>query len=213
MAMVLATSALHMNRINFFEVSFGAYSDQFLDNINLPAAGSVYEDVYTVFWYDGLNRTNTFLGSNFAFNGQGNMVSGTVNAYGAITWYGSSFSENWEVSNFSISATSLFNAHLTPGTSDDLAIMQAVLSGADSLTGSSQADFLMGYAGNDVFLGNSGADTLDGGNGNDTLDGGAGTDSLAGGSGNDYYVINDSLDFFFSKRPVAVLMSSSPRPA
>ena len=85
-------------------------------------------------------------------------------------------------------------------TSDDLAIMQAVLSGADSLTGSSQADFLMGYAGNDVFLGNSGADTLDGGNGNDTLDGGAGTDSLAGGSGNDYYVINDSLDFFRSGR-------------
>ncbi|MCA3280912.1 MAG: hypothetical protein ING10_16735 [Roseomonas sp.] len=195
MAVVLASSALYMNSINFYEVSRGAYDDQFLDNVYLYAAGSCYQDMYTVFWYDGLERSSTYLGSNFVFNGQGNLVSGTVNAYGALTWYGSNFSENWEISNFSISASSLFNAHLTPGTSDDLAIMQAVLSGADSLTGSPQADFLMGYAGNDFFLGNSGADTLDGGDGNDTLDGGAGTDRLAGGAGNDYYVINDTLDF------------------
>lgn len=195
MAVVLASSALHMNSINFYEVSLGAYDDQFLDNIYLYAAGSYYQDMYTVFWYDGLNRSSTYLGSDFVFNGQGNLISGTVNAYGSLTWYGSNFSENWEISNFSISASSLFNAHLTSGTSDDLAIMQAALSGADSLTGSSQADFLMGYAGNDFFLGNSGADTLDGGNGNDTLDGGSGTDSLAGGAGNDYYVISGPLDF------------------
>ncbi|MCA3431753.1 MAG: hypothetical protein INF71_19280 [Roseomonas sp.] len=183
-----------MNNLNFYEVTAGADDSQFLDNIYLPAGGTIFEDMYTVFWFDGTDRSSTYLGSGFVLNSQGSVVAGTVTAYGALMWYGSNFSEHWEISNFSISASSLYNAHVTRSTSDDFAIMQSVLSGADSLTGSPQSDFLMGYAGNDTFLGNSGADTLDGGAGNDTLDGGAGADSLAGGAGNDHYIVNHALD-------------------
>ena len=195
MASLLASSAFQMNNLNFYEVTAGALDSQFLDNIFLPAGGTLFEDMYTVFWSDGTTDwSSTYLGSGFVLNSQGSVVAGTVTAYAALMWYGSNFSEYWEISNFSISASSLYNAHVTPGTSDDFAIMQSVLSGADSLTGSPQSDFLMGYAGNDTFLGNSGADTLDGGAGNDTLDGGAGADSLAGGAGNDHYIVNHPLD-------------------
>lgn len=195
MASIAAQSALLMNRLNFYEVNFGAYDNQFLNNIYFSAAGVTYENMYTVFWYDGLDRSSSYLGTGFVLDGQGNIISGTVNAYAALIWNGPNFSEHWEISNFSMSASSLYNAHLTASTSDDFAVLQSVLAGADSLTGSSQADFLSGYGGNDTLVGNAGPDTLDGGSGNDTLNGGSGADSLAGGVGDDRYLINDTLDF------------------
>jgi Ca2+-binding RTX toxin-like protein len=195
MASVLATSALHMNTINFYEVTSGAYDSRFNNNIYLYAGGTIFEDMYTVYWLGGVRQTSSYLGSGFVLDGQGNFISGTVNAYVSLIWYGTSFFEDWEISNFSISASVLYNAHITPSTSDDFAVIQSILSGSDNLTGSSQADFLSGYAGNDAFVGNAGPDTLDGGTGNDTLEGGSGADSLVGGAGNDRYVINDTLDF------------------
>jgi len=181
MASISAQSALLMNRLNFYEVNSGAYDEQFLNNIFLFAAGVTYEDMYTIFWNDGVNRSSSYLGSGIALDGQGNIISGTVTAYAALTWNGPNFSEHWELSNVSISASSLYNAHLTPSTSDDFAIIQSALSGSDSLTGSSQADFLSGYGGNDTLVGNAGPDTLDGGSGNDTLNGASGADSLGSG--------------------------------
>jgi Ca2+-binding RTX toxin-like protein len=197
MASVLATSALHMNNLNFYEVTAGTYDRQFRDNVYLYAGGRIFEDMYTVYWLGEMRQTSSYLGSGFVLDGQRNIISGTVNAYVSLMWYGSNFAEDWEISNFSVSVSSLYTAHLTAGTDDDFAVIQSIMSGSDNLVGSPQADFLMGYAGNDTFLGNSGADTLDGGDGNDTLDGGAGADSLAGGAGNDRYVINDTLDFLF----------------
>jgi Ca2+-binding RTX toxin-like protein len=195
MASVLATSALHMNTLNFYEVTSGAFDSDFQNNVYLYAAGTIFEDMYTVYWFGEMMQTSTYLGRGFVLDGQGNISSGTVNAYVSLMWYGSTFAEDWEISNFSVSASSLYNAHMTPGTSDDFAIIQSILSGADNLIGSSQADFLSGYGGDDALGGNAGPDTLDGGNGNDTLEGGSGADSLVGGAGNDRYVINDTLDF------------------
>ncbi len=196
MATVLATSALHMNNLNFYEVTAGAYDRQFRDNIYLFAGGSVFEDMYTVYYLsDGIRQTSSYLGRGFVLDSQRNIISGTVNAYVALNWYGPNFAEDWEISNFSVNARSLYDAHMTPGTSDDFAIIQSILSGSDNLTGSSQADFLSGYGGDDAVIGNAGQDTLDGGAGNDTLNGGPGADSLVGGAGNDSYLINDTLDF------------------
>jgi Ca2+-binding RTX toxin-like protein len=196
MASILASSALHMNNLNFYEVTSGAYDSQFRDNIYLFAGGTVFEDMYTVYYsFGGMRQTSSYLGSSFVLDSQRNIISGTVNAYVALNWYGSNFAEDWEISNFSISASSLYNAHMTPSTSDDFAVIQSVLSGSDNLTGSSQADFLSGYGGDDALVGNAGPDTLDGGSGNDTIEGGSGADSLVGGAGNDRYVINDTLDF------------------
>lgn len=74
-------------------------------------------------------------------------------------------------------------------------LLSMLLSGADSITGTSGNDHLRGYNGNDKFFGNAGvdiitgdygADTLNGGDGNDKLDGGNGNDVLNGGNGSDY---------------------------
>lgn len=194
MATIAADYALLMNGISFYDVTIGAYESTFCDNVYLYAGGVTSEDEFDVYWYDGVYRASAYLGSGFVLDWQGNIIAGTVNAYGLVSWNGSSYVPSWAIGGISVSASALYNAHLTHSVSDDLAIIQAALSGADSLTGSPQADFLMGYAGNDIFPGNSGADTLDGGNGNDTLDGGAVADSLAGGAGNDHYIVNHALD-------------------
>lgn len=52
---------------------------------------------------------------------------------------------------------------------DNAGVLNAVLAGADTLTGSSAADLLRGYAGNDTFVASGGADTVDGGAGTNTL--------------------------------------------
>jgi hypothetical protein len=132
MASVLATSALHMNTINFYEVTSGAYDSRFNNNIYLYAGGTIFEDMYTVYWLGGVRQTSSYLGSGFVLDGQGNFISGTVNAYVSLIWYGTSFFEDWEISNFSISASVLYNAHITPSTSDDFAVIQSILSGSDN---------------------------------------------------------------------------------
>ncbi len=48
------------------------------------------------------------------------------------------------------------------------AVLDAIMAGADQLTGSSNGDYLEGFAGDDRLDGGAGADTLDGGSGNDT---------------------------------------------
>lgn len=59
-------------------------------------------------------------------------------------------------------------------------------SGADTLTGSSEADILYGDAGADTITGGADADILLGGDGNDSItDAGNGADTIDGGDGND----------------------------
>lgn len=60
-----------------------------------------------------------------------------------------------------------------------------LLSGADTITGSSGDDRLLGGIGND---------TITGGAGNDTIDGGSGNDTMSGGGGNDIYYVDSALD-------------------
>lgn len=60
-----------------------------------------------------------------------------------------------------------------------------LLSGHDTMNGSSGVDQLNGFGGNDVVNGNGGNDNLQGGGGNDTLNGGAGIDTMNGGAGAD----------------------------
>ncbi|WP_395672485.1 calcium-binding protein [Inquilinus sp.] len=68
-------------------------------------------------------------------------------------------------------------AGLIIGGGDELAMLGAIFSGDDTITGSTLADRLIGF---------DGADTINGGDGNDTLRGGAGADALNGGAGLDF---------------------------
>lgn len=87
------------------------------------------------------------------------------------------------------------------GTSDEL--YQFVLSGPDTIQGSSGADYFFTYGGRDTVHAGAGGDTVlsgwaddyvDGGAGNDLLDGGQGIDTLIGGWGNDTFHVDNAGD-------------------
>jgi Ca2+-binding RTX toxin-like protein len=69
-----------------------------------------------------------------------------------------------------------------------------VLTGIESLTGSSKNDSLTGSGVTNTLSGGSGADTLWGLEGADKLNGGGNADTLEGGSGNDAVVGNGGPD-------------------
>lgn len=72
------------------------------------------------------------------------------------------------------------------GTDSFYALIEELLSGNDTLSGTSKTgNTLYGGAGNDKLLGNKGHDILNGGDGNDSLDGRAGDDLIIGGRGID----------------------------
>jgi Ca2+-binding RTX toxin-like protein len=60
-----------------------------------------------------------------------------------------------------------------------------LLSGRDTVDGSTGADLVMSFGDHDLLRGRGGNDTMDGGVGNDRLFGAGGRDSLVGGDGND----------------------------
>ncbi|MDX2277275.1 MAG: calcium-binding protein [Hyphomonadaceae bacterium] len=77
---------------------------------------------------------------------------------------------------------------------DETAFLNAVLAGADTLSGNAKGDTLHGLNGADTLNGLGGADTLFGDGGNDTLNGGNGADTLDGGIGNDKFVGGVGVD-------------------
>lgn len=73
------------------------------------------------------------------------------------------------------------NFYTTVGAGDSWFTARVILSGNDTINGSSGDDELWGFAGNDKLFGGAGADNLTGGRGADTYDGGSnvgGTDQL-----------------------------------
>jgi Ca2+-binding RTX toxin-like protein len=67
----------------------------------------------------------------------------------------------------------------------DLSLIEIIMIGNDTVTGTIEADTLSGYGGNDRLIGLAG---------NDRLDGGAGDDTLIGGLGDDVYIVDSAKD-------------------
>ncbi|MGO4727983.1 MULTISPECIES: calcium-binding protein [unclassified Inquilinus] len=101
-----------------------------------------------------------------------NTFGGTVNS---LTYSKPGITPIFSITGMSTPLADVASGFLTPG--GELAALAIIFSGADTITGSSQADFLIGF---------DGADTINGGDGNDTLRGGAGGDALNGGNGSDF---------------------------
>lgn len=143
---------------------------------------------------DGTHRM-TFNGS-FTYPDD-NTVNGTVTA----TYYYVSGSLVFSVTGMSSDAHQLQIYAETPG--DTQETFAYVLSGNDTINGSSGNDVLVGYNGNDILKGNGGSDvlygyagtdTLYGGIGKDVLNGGAGADTMRGNAGNDVYYVDNTSD-------------------
>jgi Ca2+-binding RTX toxin-like protein len=92
---------------------------------------------------------------------------------------------DFSISGLDMSAKAFYNA-LTSFNVGKL--LDLVLGGDETISGSGFGDYLYGAAGNDTILGNDGADSILGGTGADTLIGGANNDFLVGGNGSDSFV-------------------------
>ncbi|MEN8640701.1 beta strand repeat-containing protein [Pseudomonas sichuanensis] len=111
-------------------------------------------------------RVQTFTGS-FSLNAQDEVI-GTVTA-----------------STYKLNGVTVYTA---TGLSKDAATLAQMV----QTPGDTQQTYAYVLSGNDTLTGSSGNDTLLGYDGNDTLDGRAGADILQGGAGNDTYIIDAS---------------------
>jgi Ca2+-binding RTX toxin-like protein len=131
-------------------------------NVTAATANSITID-------NGVQK-QTFAG-NFAISATA--VTGTVTG---TTFYLHN-QQVWTVTGLSHDAAKTAQYAETEG--DTQQTYAFMLSGDDTINGSSGADTLLGYAGNDTINGGAGNDRLAGGAGNDAIDGGAGLDSAA----------------------------------
>ncbi|WP_210527071.1 calcium-binding protein [Rubellimicrobium arenae] len=107
----------------------------------------------------------------------------------------SSASDVWAgIQDFSVDFTQMGNAWDTPDRADDMAVLERMLSKADTFKLSNGNDVAMGFGGRDTMNGNGGSDRLFGGNGNDSVHGGKGDDKLFGEDGADTLVAGAGSD-------------------
>lgn len=126
--------------------------------------------------------TGSDLDLTFAKGGKIPVVdSGTINSF-SIDGPGKA---DFSISGLDIDAKAFFKAvtHLQTAK-----LLDMVLGGDETISGSGFSDLLYGGKGNDTLLGNDGADQLMGGAGDDVIDGGQQSDLLIGGGGADRFV-------------------------
>jgi Ca2+-binding RTX toxin-like protein len=196
MARITANFAVDLARIDLNGLLVDASSVTLLDNVNFKSAqGYTYQDILRLAVDDTPPYQADFGGSNITYSAAtGAVTGGTVTGFLANAFDGSKYVPWYAVEGFSVSAVSIYNAVITASTADDMAILQSVLSGADTFNLSGGDDAAAGFAGNDTMRGNGGRDTLDGGAGNDWIDGGVWADRMIGGAGNDSFVVNNAGD-------------------
>ncbi len=192
MVKITANSSFSMSYVNF-----GFYKTYLNNQDNASNT-----DAATLFsWWDGLGVVDAYAaqgvdydadyGSMLAITGQFSAElslasgspawSGTVSSIAECSGFEST-SPFWIATGLSLSASSLKSAIGTASTTDDIALMKAALTGADTFILSSESDRAYGYGGKD---------TMKGYGGNDYLRGGTGQDKLYGGTGADDFIYND----------------------
>ncbi len=195
MATITANRSTDLRTINLYDMVSSASSIQFFDNANFRSPqGYVYQDVLRIAYTDLLPTYALWGGTNVTVNNNGDVTGGTVTGFISQVLSGGSYVQAYAVEGFAYSAVGVYNASITPTTSDDQAAFESVLAGADTFNLSGESDAANGFAGNDTMRGNGGSDLLYGGSGDDLLDGGDGNDVLVGGTGNDTYVVGSSGD-------------------
>ncbi|MCW5664514.1 MAG: calcium-binding protein [Piscinibacter sp.] len=195
MATITANRSTDLRTIDLYDMVSSASSIQFFDNANFTSAqGYVYPDVVRIAYMDLLPTYALWGGTNVTVNNEGAVTGGTVTGFISQVFSGGSYVQAYAVEGFAYSAVGVYNASISPSTSDDQAAFETVLAGADTFNLSAESDAANGFAGNDTLRGNGGGDLLYGGSGNDLLDGGSGADLLYGGAGNDSYVVDSTGD-------------------
>lgn len=219
MATITANTALDFTTLNLNNLATADGAD-FFDNANQTFNGIVYQDVIEV--WDSLGNGQYaswfFGGTGITVNASQAVTGGTVTGFvDAITNDSGIVSVNWAIQNFSYSAKSIYDAGVSAQTSDDAAVISAILGGVDTFDLSAGADYVRGFAGNDIIRGaagndqlwgDAGADRLEGGVGNDKLTGGTEVDIMLGGAGNDTYYVDVSTDKVYETTGTATTVNA-----
>jgi Ca2+-binding RTX toxin-like protein len=92
---------------------------------------------------------------------------------------------DFSISGLDMSAKAFYKAVVSL---DGAALLDLVLGGDETISGTGYGDYLNGLKGNDTLLGNDGNDWLIGGIGDDTISGGKGSDYMEGGKGADSFL-------------------------
>ena len=160
-----------------------------LDSLNLKTLGKVtdfdvtHKHLSVTF---GDQWTFDVEGSGLAFSIKGGskipvVTSGTIDSF-SVDGPGKA---DFSISGLDLSAKAFSNALSNLNVSK---LLDLVLGGDETISGSGYGDYLYGGKGNDTILGNKGADYLLGGAGNDSITGGVGNDYLVGDKGADTFV-------------------------
>jgi Ca2+-binding RTX toxin-like protein len=183
MAVVTSLFPYDIAFVNLNKIYVGVVSDNLYKNVNYSGPnGAIYPDLYEVLWQENsVFYSSDFFGSNLTKGSYTGIMGGTVSAYVEGYWVGDGWQLSWGVTGISVSAFSLWSAAQSPGNSDEIALINATLAGADLFYLSDFADVADGKGGNDTLFGNGGHDFLYGNAGDDILLGGAGADKLDGG--------------------------------
>jgi Ca2+-binding RTX toxin-like protein len=119
------------------------------------------------------------------------VIDATGKVYSSL--YGVNFPLNTNKTTVQFEPINVFSNSFRPG--DVPTDVAALMTGSDTVNGTSGTEFLYGYGGNDTLNGFGSSDALYGGFGNDTLEGGDGADDLFGEAGNDTIVGYTAGDF------------------
>jgi Ca2+-binding RTX toxin-like protein len=158
-----------------------------LQSLNLKSLGKVTD-------YDVSHKhLSVTLGNKWTFSVEGSdlnfglrhahlptVQSGTIDTF-SIDGPGNA---DVSISGLDLSAKALYKAlvHLNAAK-----VLNLVLGGDETISGSGYGDLLFGAKGDDTLLGNGGCDRLSGGNGDDLIVGGSGSDLLLGGDDADTF--------------------------
>jgi len=181
-----STEALDLSRFDF---SYGLSADG-------AANRTTESDLFVVRYnQDGSDR-DEFRGYGFAYGKDGLPTEGTVT--GLVGYDGNR--KIGSISGISLKVADVIAVAKTDTAEDDLALLESVFAGNDTIIGGAGKDVLTGLAGNDRITGGKGADLLWGGKGADTFVFTAVTDSSRSISGRDMILDfssrqKDRLDF------------------
>ncbi len=178
-------------------------TQEIIEDFEDPTNGAS-DDRYTI-WTTNTDEAIAFHGREFAYGGEVFASIGTVEAFSEWYWdYDScEITRIYLLEGIDVELSAFYAAILTENTDDDLALLETILSGRDTITlsdfddrayGFNGADEMTAGDGDDVLLGGKGGDTLKGDDGDDMLKGENGRDKLHGGDGNDMLRGNEKAD-------------------
>jgi Ca2+-binding RTX toxin-like protein len=185
---------------NFNPIRDENISNEFSDNEFFTESGFTFEDTLTLLNSDGDFYRLDFGGRSVVYrqdvNGDAIISGGQFTGFKESFLSGFTWIERYAAAGFSFSAREFYGAVLSTTRSDDIRVIQSILSGNDVFELSNQVDVVRSYAGNDRIFGFGGSDKLDGGLGNDVIDGGPGNDQIIGGKGKDLLSGKQGADKF-----------------